>query len=65
MPTNRFVEPNPPDDQQLPAPSAFLVLPGAPGGQPSSIEWLYQQLYQQAQQANQPRPTRELFVIMN
>jgi hypothetical protein len=45
----------------------FLVMPIAttPAAAVSPLEWMYQQLYAQAQQANQPTTTRELFSVMN
>ena len=49
------------------APSGFLVVPVAttPAAAVSPLEWMYQQLYAQAQQASQRTTTRELFRIMN
>ena len=46
---------------------AFLLLAvGGPGAAPmSTMEWFYQHLYQQAQQANRQSATRELFAVMN
>jgi hypothetical protein len=68
MTENRFQldsEQNPPI-----APTGFLVMPlsNSPAAQPSPLEWLYQQMYAQAAQANQAtqRSTqRELFGVMN
>ena len=58
------------DDQVetiFPQPSAFLMMSVAPAEQTqtSSLQWLYQQMYQEAAKANTPTPTRELFSVMN
>jgi hypothetical protein len=45
--------------------AAFVLLSVGPVPQMSTMEWLYQQLYQQAQQANRQPATRELFAVMN
>ena len=62
-------------DQQLESPTnevgkpsnAFLLVSICPVDtvQASSMQWLYQRLYEQAIQATKPAPTRELFAIMN
>jgi hypothetical protein len=49
------------------ATSGFLIMPvplqeAAPV---SPMQWLYQQMYEQAMRANQQPKTRELFAIMN
>jgi hypothetical protein len=57
-----------PSQQNAPLPSAgFLVVPVATADScpASPLQWLYQQMYAQAVQANQRPATRELFAIMN
>jgi hypothetical protein len=44
----------------------FLLFPVAPAvAVVSPLEWIYQQMYEQAVRANQQPATRELFAIMN
>ena len=54
------------EDNVAPTPG-FLIVPMAssPAVPMSPLEWMYQQLYAQAQQANQRTATRELFSVMN
>ncbi len=57
-----------PEEQNPPLVSpGFLVVPvaSAESCPASPLQWLYQQLYAQALQANQRPPTRELFAVMN
>ncbi len=66
MTENRFS--HEPAEQTAPLPTAgFLVVPVATADScpASPLQWLYQQLYAQAIQANQRPATRELFAVMN
>ncbi len=55
-------------DALVPQPaSAFMLLSAAPAetGQATSMQWLYQRLYEEATKASKPAPTRDLFSVMN
>jgi len=44
-----------------------MLLSAAPAetGQATSMQWLYQRLYEEATKASKPAPTRDLFSVMN
>lgn len=66
MTENRFSEQSP--QTNAPSPAGFLVLPMAPAAScqnASPLQWIYQQLYTQAVQANERPAMRELFGVMN
>ena len=66
MTDNRFADKLSPPAEPF-TPAGFLVVPVAMVEQPtaSPLQWLYQKLYEQAAQANQPPRTRDLFAVMN
>jgi hypothetical protein len=47
--------------------NGFMVLPiaGAATSAETPMQWLYRQLFEQAQQAHKPARTRDLFAVMN
>jgi len=55
------------DRQSPPALGAFYLMAIAAGDvtPASPLQWLYQKMYDQAQQASQPPKTRDLFAVMN
>lgn len=67
--TSRFVDDDNVERATPPAPAmnGFLLMSVAPGmaAPVSSMQWLYQRLYEEAQKANQPKPMPELFAVMN
>jgi hypothetical protein len=68
MTDNRFADLPPTSAPMTPSPTAgFLVIPFAASdvAQVSSLQWLYQKVYEQAAQAIQQPKTRDLFAIMN
>ncbi|HZZ78529.1 MAG TPA: hypothetical protein VFE62_08425 [Gemmataceae bacterium] len=63
MTEDRFSQPTP--EQPVPT-SGFVIMPVGEAPQSASpMQWLYQQLYAQAQQANQRPAPRDLFAVMN
>ena len=65
--SSRF-ETEPEQQASLGPPMAgFLLMSVAPGPQApmSTMQWLYQRLYEEAQKANEPKPMRDLFAVMN
>lgn len=65
---NRFSDTEIAMAERLPSQfSAFHLVPVGPqaNSQPSSLQWLYQQMYVQAIQANQKPASRDLFAVMN
>jgi hypothetical protein len=68
MTDNRFAELPPIDEPVTPSPTTgFLVIPVAASdvAQVSSLQWLYQKMYEQAAHAIQQPKMRDLFAIMN
>jgi len=55
--------------RQLPQSAGFLMVPVAAGlptlSATSPLQWLYQKMYEQAVEANQPKLSRDLFAVMN
>ncbi len=57
-------------NQDVPQPAAgFVLFSAAPAenAPTSSMQWLYQRMYEEALKATQPKPmaTRDLFAVMN
>ena len=68
MTDNRFTDMPPIGAPVTPSTTTgFLVIPVAATGvaQVSSLQWLYQKMYEQAAHAIQQPKTRDLFAIMN
>jgi hypothetical protein len=65
----RFTDESNEMNHHIATPTAFLLFGVAPAntGQTSSMQWLYQRMYEDALQASKPKPmaSRELFAIMN
>jgi hypothetical protein len=55
------------DSPNNPTPAPFFLasMPPSSNASTSSMQWLYQQLYLQAQQGQQPTPARDFFAVMN
>ena len=64
MTEDRFTQSQP--EPTASAPTGFIIMPVVEQQQTASpMQWLYQQLYAQAQQANQRPAQRDLFAVMN
>jgi hypothetical protein len=63
MTDDRFTPPQP--EPTASASTGFIIMPVAEQQTASPMQWLYQQLYLQAQQANQQPAQRDLFHVMN
>jgi hypothetical protein len=66
MSSNRFDESHLIVPDTTPPQSAFMLFSVPPAGAApaSSMQWLYQRMYEEALKANQPK-TRDLFAVMN
>ena len=66
MTQNRFSEVAVDQRNQLPF-NAFVVvpLPASDAAAPTLLQWVYQQMYERAQQVNRATQVPDLFAIMN
>jgi hypothetical protein len=67
MSTGRFTDAPFATPTEAPSPNGFLLfaVPVASAAPPTTIEWFYQRVYEEAVKANQQAPMRDLFKVMN
>ena len=67
MSNGRFTDSTIATPTEAPSPNGFLLfaVPATNAAPQTTMQWLYQRLYEEAAKANQPTPVRELFKVMN